>query len=105
MGGIFLLAKLDGQVTGTIALRKIAPAICELKRFYVRRERRRKGVGSALLLRLLSHAMNGPWEEIRLDTTTKSPDAVSLFRRNGFTEIPRYHEDPYAEIFMSLRLR
>jgi len=35
-----------------------------------------------------------------LDTTPKSAAAIRLFRNLGFREIPRYNEDPFAEIFM-----
>ncbi len=87
-GGVFLLARHEAHVIGTIALRQIPHSTCELKRFYVCKHHRRRGLGTALL-----------------DTSSKSPSAISLFRKHGFVEIPRYNDDPFAEIFMELSLR
>jgi hypothetical protein len=42
---------------------------------------------------------------VRLDTSSKSPVAIAMFRRRGFVEIPRYNDDPFAELFMELRTR
>jgi putative acetyltransferase len=103
-GGLFLLARGQGQLIGTIALRQIDQNTCELKRFYVRAEHRRKGVGTDLLERIIDHAKAGPWRQLRLDTTFKSPAAISLFRKHGFVEIKRYNEDPFAEIFMERKI-
>jgi putative acetyltransferase len=105
-GGLFLVAKHQGQIIGTVALRRIAPDVCELKRFYVRVEHRRRGVGTRLLERAIAHARAHPtWRCIRLDTSSKSPAALSLFRKHGFVEIGRYNDDPFAEVFMELGTR
>jgi putative acetyltransferase len=102
-GGLFLVAKSKGQVIGTIALRRIAADVCELKRFYVRAEHQRRGIGTSLLEQAIDHARDGRWSRIRLDTSFKSPSAISLFRKHGFVEIGRYNDDPFAEVFMELR--
>jgi hypothetical protein len=54
---------------------------------------------------VIAHAKAGSWKNLRLDTTSKSPAAISLFRKHGFVEIVRYNDDPFAEIFMELSLR
>ncbi len=104
-GGLFLLARRHGQVIGTIALRRMDTNACELKRFYVRDVHRGKGLGTALLRKAIAHARRGGWETIRLDTSSKSPAAITLFRKKGFVDIPRYNDDPFAEVFMELTLR
>jgi putative acetyltransferase len=96
------LATHEGRLIGTVALRQIAEDTCELKRFFVRKEFHRKGVGTNLLKRAIDHAKAGPWSHLRLDTSHKSPAAVALFRKHGFVEIERYNQDPFAEIFMEL---
>jgi putative acetyltransferase len=104
-GGIFLLARHQAHVVGTIALRQLDHSTCELKRFYVHKDHRRRGLGTALLDTVITHAKAGSWKNLRLDTTSKSPAAISLFRKHGFVEIVRYNDDPFAEIFMELSLR
>ncbi|SRR5258706_7117872 len=103
-GGIFLLARHDRQIIGTIALHRIEQTTCELKRFYVKEAYQRRGVGKSLLVKVINHARDVRFSRIRLDTTSKSPSAISLFRKHGFVEIARYNNDPFAEIFMELRL-
>ena len=101
-GGLFLLATHKGRLIGTVALRQIAKDTCELKRFFVRREFHRKGVGTGLLKRAIAHAKAGPWSRLRLDTSHRSPAAIALFKKHGFVEIERFNQDPFAEIFMEL---
>ena len=103
-GGLFLLARHDGLLVGTIALRPIDRGIWELKRFYVRSQFQRNGIGAGLLMRLIEHVRAGSGGRIRLDTSFHSPAAISLFKRHRFVEIPRYNDDPFAEIFLELRI-
>jgi ribosomal protein S18 acetylase RimI-like enzyme len=103
--GRFLLAGRGGRVIGTIAVRQLDEGTCELKRFYVLKDERGNGVGTDLLDQLIAHAKAGPCDRMRLDTSSRSPAAVSLFRKRGFVEIPRYNDDPFAEVFMELSLR
>jgi ribosomal protein S18 acetylase RimI-like enzyme len=101
---LFLLARHVDDVIGTIALRPLAPTVGELKRFYVHPAHQRQGLGTALLTTALTHARSQPWHALRLDTSRKSPAALALFRKHGFVEIPRYNDDPFAEIFLELTL-
>jgi ribosomal protein S18 acetylase RimI-like enzyme len=102
--GLFLLARRREELIGTIAIRNIAGNACELKRFYVASAHQRRGVGSSLLKRAIADAKSGRWSCIRLDTSFKSPAAISLFRKHGFVEIPKYNDDPFAEVFMELKI-
>ena len=36
---------------------------------------------------------------LRLDTNSALPEAVALYRNTGWTEIPRYNDDPYPDVF------
>jgi hypothetical protein len=33
------------------------------------------------------------------------PEAAALYRREGWTEIARFNDDPYAEVFFEKRLQ
>ena len=100
--GLFLLAKEKDIVVGTIGLRRIDDAKYELKRFYVLKTHRQLGIGTSLLNKATAKAHSG--DRIRLDTTRKSPLAISLFKAHGFEKIPRFNDDPLAEIFMELKI-
>jgi GNAT superfamily N-acetyltransferase len=102
-GGVFLITRYDDVLCGIIALKRLSLKIMELKRFYVRKEYQGKGLGKQLLGELIKHARN-TGAALRLDTTNRSQTAIALFRKYGFIEIPRYNDDPYAEIFMELHI-
>ena len=89
-GGLFLLARHEARIIGTIALRPLGQRICELKRFYLLERFRGTGIGKALLAEVFAHARSDSWDAIRPHTSYKSPAAIELFKRHGFVEIPRW---------------
>jgi GNAT superfamily N-acetyltransferase len=90
--GRFLLVVEDGGVLGCGALRLIAPGVAEIKRMYLRPDARGRGLGWALLDRLVAEARSQGCHEARLDTGWFMTDAQRLYRAAGFTEC-----EPYAE--------
>lgn len=103
-GGQFLIARdAAHHLIATIALRRLPENTAELKRFYVHADHQRNGLGTTLLRQMITHARDRHFTALRLDTTRQSPAAIALFRRHNFTEIPRYNDNPRAQIFMELR--
>ncbi|HEX4487819.1 MAG TPA: GNAT family N-acetyltransferase [Terriglobales bacterium] len=95
--GRLLLALSDGAVAGCGALHKLGPQICEMKRLYLRRSYRGKGLGRVLCERILSEARQIGYRHLRLDTVEPSMmDAVAMYRRMGFREIAAYRSNPVA---------
>jgi ribosomal protein S18 acetylase RimI-like enzyme len=80
--------------------------ICEMKRLYVRPAYRGKGLGRVLVKRVIADARAIGYERMRLDTIASSmKDAVELYRRMGFQEIPPYRANPIAgALYMELLL-
>ena len=104
--GRLYLARADGETVGCIALRKIDEGICEMKRLYLRGSARGKGVGVALIEKIISDAREIGYEKMRLDTyPPKMGKAVSLYEAHGFYEIPPYYHNPHQGVlFMELDL-
>ena len=97
--GRLLLANCHGQLAGCIALRPLEPRICEMKRLYARPAFRGKGVGRRLVDRIIADARVIGYESMRLDTVVQEmQDAVALYRRRGFREIPPYRTNPVAGV-------
>lgn len=105
-GGRLLLARYAGHAAGCIALRKLEPGICEMKRLYVRPGDRGRGLGRMLVERLIAEARTIGYERMRLDTVESAmQDAITLYRRLGFQEIPPYSSIPIASaLWMELTL-
>jgi putative acetyltransferase len=104
--GRLLLAEYQGKLAGCVALHKLEPGICEMKRLYLRPQFRGKGLGLALANRILAEARQIGYERIRLDTVEPvMKDAVAMYRRLGFREIAPYCSNPIAgALYMELLL-
>ncbi len=104
--GRLLLATYEDQFAGCVALHKLEPQICEMKRLYLRPQFRGKGLGRALGERIISEARQIGYKCIRLDTVEPvMKDAVVMYRILGFREIAPYRPNPIAgALYMELLL-
>jgi len=104
--GRLLLAEYEGQLAGCVALHKLEPEICEMKRLYLRAKFRDKGLGRALAETIIAEARAIGYRRMRLDTVEPvMKDAVAMYRRLGFKEIPPYRANPIAgALYMELEL-
>jgi len=103
--GLFLLAWHKNEVAGGVALRKLTPSICEMKRLYVYDHFKNRGVGRSLCTVLIQEARDMGYKKMRLDTLGYMKSAIGLYRSLGFKEIRayRFNSDPTAK-YMELRL-
>jgi putative acetyltransferase len=105
--GRLLLAEYEGQLAGCVALHRLAPEICEMKRLYLRPAFRGKGLGRRLAEIIISEARGIGYQRLRLDTVEPvMKDAVALYRMLGFREIAPYRANPiegalYMELVLS----
>ena len=104
--GRLLLAEYDTQLAGCVALHKLEPGICEMKRLYLRPQFRGKGLGRSLAERIIAEARQIGYVRMRLDTVEPiMKDAVAMYRNLGFNEIPPYRPNPIAgAMYMELEL-
>jgi putative acetyltransferase len=104
--GRLLLAEYDGQLAGCVALHKLEPDTCEMKRLYLRAKFRGKGLGRALAETIIAEARAIGYRRMRLDTVEPvMKDAVAMYRRLGFNEIPPYRANPIeGALYMELQL-
>jgi putative acetyltransferase len=104
-GRLFLATEND-QLAGCIAMRKLDPPVCEMKRLFVRPEYRGTGLGRALADKIIDEARKLGYTKMRLDTLPGRMDkAIALYRSIGFVEIAPYYTNPVADAkFMELDL-
>ena len=104
--GRLLLATHQSHPAGCVALHKLGPEICEMKRLYVRPEFRGKGLGRDLAEKVISEARQSGYNKLRLDTVEPlMKTAVAMYRELGFREIPPYRQNPIAgALYMELQL-
>ena len=93
--GELLVARVNGEVSGCVALRALDQSTLELKRLYVRPSARGAGLGRLLVEAAISTARENGYTELRLDTLGSMASAQRLYRTLGFVEIP-----PYGNAFL-----
>jgi len=104
--GRLLLAIEEDLLAGCIAMRKLEPGVCEMKRLFLRPAYRGRGLGRVLVESIIDEARKLGYTHMRLDTLPGRMDqAISLYRSIGFVEIAPYYENPIEGAkFMELNL-
>jgi ribosomal protein S18 acetylase RimI-like enzyme len=91
-GGLWLAA--DGDVgLGCVALRPLDEHAAEVKRMFVDPHARGRGIGRALMERVIAEARARGYRTLRLGTLHDMDAAQALYRSLGFTPIERYRAD------------
>lgn len=97
--GRLLVAEVDGRLAGVVGLRPLAEDICEMKRLYVPAWAKGRGIGRALVERVVGEARAAGYRAMRLDTLQSAmPQANHLYDQLGFREIPAYYENPMPNV-------
>lgn len=100
LAGALLLALVDGQAAGCVAMRQLPESdhvnACEMKRLYVRRAFRKFGLGRLLAQQLMDLATQAGHSCMLLDTLDDMEAARGLYETLGFYEVPPYYFNPIA---------
>ncbi len=89
--GDFWVAKVDGQVVGTLGLKDIGEGRAALRKMFVAQGYRGAAFGTAarLLATLLVAARERGVRQILLGTTAQFLAAHRFYEKHGFTEVPK----------------
>ena len=97
--GRFVVVRVGGRLAGCGGVQVLADGAAEIKRMWIADAMRGLGLGARLLRTLEEHAVALGCVVVRLDTNGVLTDAIALYRRAGYREIPRYNTNPYAQLF------
>ena len=90
----------DAIPAGCGAIKEYEPGIMEVKRMFVPPAARGKGIASAVLKELETWALELGYKKCILETGDIMPDAIALYKKNGYQSIPNYGQ--YAGVSSSV---
>jgi GNAT superfamily N-acetyltransferase len=75
---------------GCGAIKEYASQIMEVKRMYVKEEKRAKGIATMVLQELEKWCTELNFEKCILETGLAQPEAIRLYTKNNYQRIPNY---------------
>ena len=95
-----VVAYENGNPIGCGAIKEYTSKTMEIKRMYTSPGSRGKGIATKVLSELEIWATELSCEKCILETGKRQPEAIGLYKKNGYKLIPNYGQ--YAEIDNSL---
>ena len=95
-GGHIFFAKLNGEIVGTVALMPTKDSkIFELTKMAVSPKHRGFKIGQKLIQYCIDFAKSNYFDGLLLYSNTKLENAIYIYRKYGFIEIPMEENSPY----------
>ena len=91
-----VVAYENSKPAGCGAIKEYAPKTMEIKRMYTSPESRGKGIATKVLTELEKWAIELSYEKCVLETGKRQPEAIGLYKKNGYRLVPNYGQ--YAGI-------
>jgi len=99
----FFLAELGPtkEIAGCVLLRALdIPQAAECKRLFVLPQHRGHNIAALLMDSLEDTARASNLRYVYLDTKDNFQAAIRMYRRRGYTDTPRYNQNPQATLFL-----
>jgi len=82
--GILYVAEDKGKIIGSVGIKRQKRGIARLKKMYVAKNYRKKGLGQKLYDKAESFAEKQGYKNIILSTTSQMKEAIAFYSKNGF---------------------
>lgn len=89
--GFFGIIIYHDLIIGTFGLYKLTEEVCELRKMYLNKQHRGKGLGKHVVNYIISMAKEKGYKSIELETASVLKEAIGLYKRYGFKEVKRDH--------------
>lgn len=99
--GRFLLATSAGEPVAYGGVRALPDGSAEVKRMWVDDAWRGAGLGARMLRELEALAARLGHDRVVLDTNGTLVEAIALYERAGYSPVPRYNDNPYAQAWFA----
>ena len=104
-GGVFyVLEDEGGAIIGAYGLYPVSQSECELRKMYLYRSFRGKGLGKVLLEDALANARRMGFGRVMLETASVLVEAIGLYKSYGFVEYEPEHLSARCDQAFALEL-
>ncbi|MGQ0826142.1 MAG: GNAT family N-acetyltransferase [Actinomycetota bacterium] len=103
--GAFIIATVDGELAGCVAVTPNASGACEMNRLWVREPYRTFGIGRRLAEASLEAAVARGYTRMVLDVLPIRTRAIALYRTLGFEDVSPHHDYTFPVVAMGNELR
>jgi putative acetyltransferase len=104
-GTFLVLEEEDGSVVGAYGLYPLDDQTCELRKMYLHKAHRGKGLGKLLLEDALARARQLGFEKMVLETASVLKEAIALYKSYGFAEYTPDHMSSRCDQAYALTLK
>lgn len=91
-----VVAYEEGKAVACGAMKELDKNTMEIKRMFTTPTHRAKGIASQVLGELETWAKESGYTVCRLETGKRQPEAIAVYQKNGYVQIPNYGQ--YAGI-------
>jgi N-acetylglutamate synthase-like GNAT family acetyltransferase len=102
-GVTYFILEEEGQASGSVALERVSDELCYLERLAVLPDRRRRGLGRALVDHVLYETKHNGDKRLNIGTIAEQSELGNWYRKIGFveTETKEFTHLPFRVTFMS----
>lgn len=103
-GGMIFFVRDNEKIVGTVALMKMEEGVFELTKMAVSPEYQGKKIGQKLMEHTLDFAKKQGWNHLIIYSNRKLENAIYIYQKYGFREIPIGENNPYTRGDIKMRL-
>jgi GNAT superfamily N-acetyltransferase len=105
-GGFFgILMDENNEIVATAGLYPIGNNSAEIRKMYLHKDHRGKGLGKFILKEMINKAMELNFNRLELETASVLKEAISLYKKHGFRPFISSHISPRCDQAYELFLK
>ena len=103
-GGNIFFVKAGDEIIGTVALMKMEDGVFELTKMAITPQYQGQQLGQKLLEHTIQYARQQGWKRLIIYSSRKLENAIYIYHKYGFEEIPIEENNPYARGDIKMKL-
>ncbi|HSJ11366.1 MAG TPA: GNAT family N-acetyltransferase [Gillisia sp.] len=103
-GGNIFFVKAGDEIIGTVALMKMEEGVFELTKMAITPQYQGQQLGQKLMEHTIEYARTQGWKHLIIYSNRKLVNAIYIYKKYGFEEIPIEQNNPYSRGDIKMKL-